>query len=220
MGLGAIICQHDPRSNQRKIIAYASRSLTEVEKRYSTAKKEALAIVYATEKFRLYLFGHHFTLYTDHRPVQLIFGNPMSRPPARIERWQLHLQEFNFEKHYLPGPQNLVDYSSRYNLPATTRQHPNSTEYCINFVTANGTTIAMTTEQVKIVTSNDPTMFKLSELLTTNKWYQIEEIRDPKIDKEELKLFSIVSCSFPLPHIHVDHKNAVSSFNGSVKTHL
>ena len=107
VGLGAIICQHDPGSKQRKIIAYASRSLTDVEKRYSTTEKEALAIVYVTDKFRLYLFGHHFTLYTDHRPVQLIFGNPMSRPPARIERWQLRLQEFSFDIHYLPGPQTL-----------------------------------------------------------------------------------------------------------------
>ena len=73
VGLEAIICQHDPGSNQRKIIAYASRSLTDVEKRYSTTEKEAPAIVYATDKFRLYLFGHHFTLYRDHRPVHLYF---------------------------------------------------------------------------------------------------------------------------------------------------
>ena len=192
VGLGAIICQHDPGSNQRKIIAYASRSLTDVEKRYSTTEKEALAIVYATDKFRLYLFGHHFTLYTDHRPVQLIFGNPVSRPPARIERWQLRLQEFSFDIHYLPGPQNPADYLSRYNLPATTRQRPNSTEHYINFVTANATPIAMTTEQVKSATCNDPTMLKLRELLTTNKWYQIETIKDPNIDKEELKLFQKV----------------------------
>ena len=192
VGLGAIICQHDPGSNQRKIIAYASRSLTDVEKRYPTTEKEALAIVYATDKFRLYLSGHHFTLYTDHRPVQLIFGNPMSRPPARTERWQLHLQEFSFDIHYLPGPQNPADYLSRYNLPATRRQRPNSTEHYINFVTANATPIAMTTEQVKSATCNDPTMLKMLELLTTNKWYQIETIKDSNIDKEELKLFQKV----------------------------
>ena len=112
----------------------------------------------------------------------------MSRPPAWIERWQLRLQEFNFDIHYLPGPQNPADYLSRYNLPATMRQRPNSTEYYINFVTTNATPIAMTTEQVKIATSNDPTMLKLRELLTTNKWYQIEETGDPKIHKEELIL--------------------------------
>ena len=50
----------------------------------------------------------------------------------------------------------------------------------------------MTTEQVKSATCNDPTMLKLRELLTTNKWYQIETIKDPNIDKEELKLFQKV----------------------------
>ena len=87
---------------------------------------------------------------------------------------------------------NPADYLSRYNLPATTRQRPNSTEHYINFVTANATPIAMTTEQVKSATCNDTTMLKLRELLTTNKWYQIETIKDPNIDKEELKLFQKV----------------------------
>ena len=50
----------------------------------------------------------------------------------------------------------------------------------------------MTTEQVKSATCNDPTMLKLRELLTTNKWYQIETIKDPNSDKEELKLFQKV----------------------------
>ena len=54
-------------------------------------KKEALAIVWAIERLHLDLYGGHFTLYTDCKPVQMIFGNPKSKPPACIERWNLRL---------------------------------------------------------------------------------------------------------------------------------
>ena len=49
-GLGAVLAQKDPKDpSKRKIILYASRALTEVEKRYSQVEREALAVVWACE---------------------------------------------------------------------------------------------------------------------------------------------------------------------------
>ncbi len=45
---------------------------------------------------RLHLYGGHFTLFTDCKPIQLILDNPKSRPPARIEHWNLRLQGYKF----------------------------------------------------------------------------------------------------------------------------
>ena len=73
------------KRDDRRIVAYASRSLSEVERKYSQTEREALAIVWAMERWQIYLRGGKFTLYTDCKPVELLLKNPKSKPPARIE---------------------------------------------------------------------------------------------------------------------------------------
>lgn len=46
-----------------------SRTLSEAEKKYLQVEKEALACVVGVNRFRSYLWGHHFTLQTDHKPL-------------------------------------------------------------------------------------------------------------------------------------------------------
>jgi hypothetical protein len=84
-GLSAILSQRMPGTNDQKVVAYISRSLSEVERRYSQTEHEALAIVWAMERLHLYLHGAKFTLYTDCKPIEMILSNPKSKPPARIE---------------------------------------------------------------------------------------------------------------------------------------
>ena len=93
---------------------YASRALSDVETRYSHTEKEALAIVWGCEKFHTYIYGSTFNMINDHKPLELIFNNPNSRPPARIERWNLRLQQYNFKVKYPPGISKPADYVSRH----------------------------------------------------------------------------------------------------------
>lgn len=94
VGLGAVLIQF--KANQPRIISYASKSLSEVEKTYPTIEKEALGIVWAIERFKMYLMGITFELETDHRPLETLFSTN-SRPTARIERWLLRIQAFKFK---------------------------------------------------------------------------------------------------------------------------
>ena len=88
VGLGAVLIQK--QKGEQRVISYASRSLTDVEQRYSQTEKEALALVWACERFHMYLHGIDFELIKDHKPLEVIYS-PKSRPSARIERWVLRL---------------------------------------------------------------------------------------------------------------------------------
>ena len=103
VGVSAILSQKSPNVANSKVIAYASRALSPVETRYSQTEREALAIVWAVEHFHMFLFGHHFTLVTDHKPLEVIYGTTRSKPSARIERWVLRLQPYHFNVIYKPG---------------------------------------------------------------------------------------------------------------------
>ena len=67
-GLGAVISQR--QDGAQKVIAYASRVLKDRERRYSTTKKEILAMVYAIKHFHHYLYGKPFTVRTDHNALK------------------------------------------------------------------------------------------------------------------------------------------------------
>ena len=111
VALGAVLLQFDTEGNPL-VISFASKSLSTTEKRYSQTEKESLALVWSVERFYLYLAGLKFELETDHKPLEAIF-KPSSKPPARIERWLLRLQAFDFEVVYKAGKSNIADQLSR-----------------------------------------------------------------------------------------------------------
>jgi hypothetical protein len=84
-GLGAVLIQQKA-GMKPKIIAYASRSLTQMEQKYFHTEKEALALVWACERFRLYIVGKQLELHTDHKPLEVLFGQKYGNGSARIER--------------------------------------------------------------------------------------------------------------------------------------
>ena len=101
-GLGAIIMQEF--SSIWKPIAYASRSMTEMEKRYAQIEKEALATTWACEKFSTYILGMDFLIETDHKPLVLLLGSKhLDSLPPHILRFQLRLARFSYNIIHIPG---------------------------------------------------------------------------------------------------------------------
>lgn len=113
-----------------RIIAYGNKSLSGCEKRYCQTEKEALALVWAIEHFKIYLYGkNEFDLISVHKPLETIFGKK-SKPCARIERWVLRLQAYNCRIVYFPGKNNIADPLSR--LCAISQPEPFDNENYIN----------------------------------------------------------------------------------------
>ena len=103
IGIGATIAHKMP-NNSIKVIAYASRSLSNAEKRYAQIEREALALIFAVTKFHRYICGRHFLLETDHKPLLRIFGSEKGIPTHtanRLQRWALILLNYDFEITYI-----------------------------------------------------------------------------------------------------------------------
>lgn len=108
--LGAVLSQEG--HNGDKPVAYASRRLTEAETRYSALERELLAIVWAVDHFRPYIFGRRFKVQTDHKPLQWV--GKLKESSARITRWKELLSQYTMDVVYKPGKENVVaDWLSR-----------------------------------------------------------------------------------------------------------
>ena len=73
------------------------------------------------------LYGQRFVVYNDHLPLRSIFNKPLAKSPARIQRFLLRLQRYDFTVEYIPGRQMLVaDALSRAPLPENTPEIPDA----------------------------------------------------------------------------------------------
>jgi transposase InsO family protein len=166
VGLGAVLCQYNPKNHsERSIVCFASRMLTELERKQSQVEKEAMAVCYGPERFAIYVLGSHFTIVTDNRAVQLIFSNTKSKPPPRIERLALKMSAFNCTFVHRPGKGNIADYYSRYPSKNNTGiidflEELRSDSY-VNSIVVDALPAAMTLAQIENATAKDDELQKL-----------------------------------------------------------
>lgn len=108
MALGAVLSQ------ERNPITFISRTLNKTEQNYATNEKELLAVVWALQKLRNYLYGvSSLIIYTDHQ--SLIHSISDKNPNTKLKRWKNFIAQFGAEIRYKPGFQNVVaDALSRH----------------------------------------------------------------------------------------------------------
>ena len=103
-GLGAILYQ--TQGGKKRVIAYASRSLSKSESRYPVHKLEFLALKWAlTDQFYEYLYGNTFDVYTDNNPLTYVLIS--AKLDACGQRWVSAIALMNFQIHYKPGKTNI-----------------------------------------------------------------------------------------------------------------
>ena len=214
-GLGAVLLQvrkehedqKDPATAELQPVAYASKTLSGAESRYSNIEREALGILHALEKFRYFVFGRPVTVITDHQPLVNILQKDVATATPRLQRLLLKIHNYNVKIVYKKGSQMYIsDYLSRQlpnrkdpeipglelSIHAVRRIEEVSEEtmklveqdlpYCIN------------TEDVIRETSSDPEMQELVKLINLG-WPEAQRNCSPATRpyftyREELGVFN------------------------------
>ena len=170
-GVAAILTQSNPVNvEEKRVISFWSKALSEVEQRYSQVEKEALAVVLACEKYRMYLVGAEFEIRTDNKAVELIYRNPISKPPARIARWLLRLMEYKFRITHIPGTGNMADYLSRHAMATEEDMSDLATEadHYVSQLQERTAPDTVSRQRLRIATNEDPTLSRIIEMLEKN----------------------------------------------------
>ena len=175
-GLGAVI-MHELPNGDRRPIAYTSRTLNEHEKRYGQIDKEALAIMFGLNRFHLYLYGRHFTIQTDHKPLERIFGPKTAIPSLaamRLQRWAIILSAFNYSIRFVLSKQNAVaDALSRLPLPSTS----NNEDATYNVEERLIHSLPITHKEISHATRVDPVLSKVQDYVNRGWLKHVEDLR-------------------------------------------
>ena len=101
-GLGACLLQED------KPIYFASKALTETQRGYVAIEIKSLTVAWAVEKFHYFLYGCHFMLETDQKPLEAILSRSLNQATSRIQRILIRTVPYNFTIRYIPGTRNQL----------------------------------------------------------------------------------------------------------------
>jgi len=97
-GVGAILSQREGRF--KKVVVYASKGLTVAQRKFHPMEGECYALIRGIMHFKQYLHQTHFTLRTDHKPLEWLATDLDAH--GRRGRWIDMLQDFSFKIVHRP----------------------------------------------------------------------------------------------------------------------
>ena len=160
-GLGAACLQ------ENEPIHFVSRAMTESEIKYAQIEKELLAAVFATEKFKHYIYGKNVTLETDHKPLISIMKKSINDAPTRLQKLMMRLQKFDVTFVYKQGKEmHIADALSRAFPNDSSTEHDESQEYEIMSISSISDSRL---EELKQETLKDKTLQGLFKVIV-NGW--------------------------------------------------
>ena len=161
-GVGAVISHVMPDGSEHPI-AFASHTLSPSERNYSQVEKEALSLIFGVRKFHQYLYGRHFTIVTDHKPLTTILGPKQGIPAlaaARMQRWALLLSAYAYDIQFRPtGLHGNADGLSR--LPLLESSTPSAPDEASMFNVAQMQSLPISSSELEAATRNDPMLSKV-----------------------------------------------------------
>ena len=135
-GLGTTLWQEQPYGTI-KPISFASRFLSDTEKKYAINELELLAVIWGLEHFRLYIYGKPIKLLMDHQALEPLIKRNRSNKTysARITKWLDRLAHFTINVNHFAGKHlALTDYLSRNASTPPQTEKAYDEEYVINII--------------------------------------------------------------------------------------
>ena len=180
-GLGAILSQS--YENFLHPVAYASRALSQNEKRYGITDLETLAIVWACTHFHAYLYGHCVTIHTDHLAAKSVLETPSTH--GKHARWWTKIYKAGIRRVtiiYRPGRTNVKADSLSRNpcLPSPTESMSDSEVQ-----------VAMTTSESGSSVDRDTSIADLLQATPTVSPVNSQEFSDSQ--RKDSELYSIIA---------------------------
>ena len=190
-GVGAVLAHKMPDGSERPI-GYASRSLSKAERNYSQLEREGLACIFGTKKFNSYLFGHHFELITDHKPLLALLNEHRSTSPqasARIKRWSLFLSGYEYTLMFRKTQAHAnADALSRLPLPTVPAQTQTPPELVL--LMEHLADSPVTSHHIRLWTRRDPELSKVLKFVRHGWPEQCgRELKPYSSKKEELSVY-------------------------------
>ena len=91
-----------------QLVQYASRALTETEKRYSQIEKEMLSVVFGLTRFHTYTYGRKVTVHNDHKPLIAVLKRPVGENHIILQRTLCRIMGYDLEFKYIKGKDLLI----------------------------------------------------------------------------------------------------------------
>lgn len=131
LGLGGILCQRNPDTNQLEPLQIMSMKFSEQATKWHCMHQESFAIMWSTLKASVLLRGKSFTMETDHR--NLIWMSKST--DAKIVRMCEALRPFDFDVRHIPGRLNIIaDVLSRMFPDAGNATIDATTVDCVDYI--------------------------------------------------------------------------------------
>lgn len=160
-GVGAVLSQ--PNDNGEEVpVCFYSRTMTAAERNYAQIDREALSIIAAVKKFHNYLYGRHFEIRTDHKPLLGLFTVDKVTPniiSPRMLRWSILLSGYDFALVYKPG-RSIPNADGLSRLPRVTPEFPVPAPMEILLLEALDTP-PLTAHEIADLTKKDPILSRV-----------------------------------------------------------